>query len=665
MVDNTTRRGKRPSARNGKAPVHGRLREADDLFDAPPPHHREAEEAILASVFYDPKRIVDVAKIVSADDFHVPQYRRVFEAMLGIVETGALPDYTLVRATLLADGAMDFVGGDATLIEVAEAASTAANVGYFAKIVMARAVQRRAKSAGVAIIRHAYNDHLADGDLPDWHAGLAEIVSTIAPAKKGTRPAPMVESYRPFPVEALPEPVRGFVVAGAKAIGCDPSYIALPLLSELAAAIGNSRRICLKRTWYEPSIVWTAIVGESGTAKSPAVELATRPVYAIHRRAMSEFTVEAERYERLKLDYERDLAKWKSVKSHDDPPAKPAEPILTRYVTNDTTVEALAALLQNQPRGLLLVRDELAGWLGSFDRYAAKCKSGGDVAKWLELFHGHSLTVDRRSARPIYIPRASVSVAGGIQPDALRRSLSADLFANGLAARLLLACPPRIAKRWTEADVTREVEAATAHVIEALYELAPEVGDDGDARPVDLCLSASGKAAWLAYFAEHAAEQVDLAGDLAAAWSKLEGYAARLALIVHCVRQAAGDATLTAPDAVDEASIASGVALARWFGREAKRVYAMLGESEGEAHERRLVEWIRTRGGSATARQIQQGHRRYRDSADGAEAALCKLVEAGLGDWEPSGNEQGRPTRVFRLAVVYETPPKPEENGVS
>jgi hypothetical protein len=87
------------------------------------------------------------------------------------------------------------------------------------------------------------------------------------------QPASEVVPGRPFPVEALPEPARGFVRAGAKAIGCDPSYVALPLLSSLAAAIGNTRRIRLEHGCTEPAIIWTAIVGRSPnpvrTADSP------------------------------------------------------------------------------------------------------------------------------------------------------------------------------------------------------------------------------------------------------------------------------------------------------------------------------------------------------------------------------------------------------------
>jgi hypothetical protein len=74
-------------------------------------------------------------------------------------------------------------------------------------------------------------------------------------------PAP---PWQPFPVAALPEPARGYADAASRAIGCDPSYVALPLLAALASAIGNRRTIRLKRGWTEPAVLWTVLVGESG-----------------------------------------------------------------------------------------------------------------------------------------------------------------------------------------------------------------------------------------------------------------------------------------------------------------------------------------------------------------------------------------------------------------
>src|SRR5262245_33718553 len=83
----------------------------------------------------------------------------------------------------------------------------------------------------------------------------------------------------PFPTAALPEPCRGFVLEASVAIGCDPCYLAVPMISALAGTIGNARSIQLKRGWIEPSVIWSAIVGPSGTVKSPALDAVLGPLH--------------------------------------------------------------------------------------------------------------------------------------------------------------------------------------------------------------------------------------------------------------------------------------------------------------------------------------------------------------------------------------------------
>jgi hypothetical protein len=178
-------------------------------------------------------------------------------------------------------------------------------------------------------------------------------------------------------------------------------------------------------------------------------------------------------------------------------------------------------------------------------------------------------------------------------------------------------------------------------------------------------LSGDAKTAWKTYYNAHAVEQADLTGDMAAAWSKLEEYAARLALVVHFARWAASDPNLTKPDIVDAAGMNAGITLAGWFKHEARRVYAMLDESDAERDERRLVDWIGRKGGTVTPREVQQGCRWLKEPG-AAETALEALVEVGRGAWRdaPTTAKGGRPARAFVLSTpstVHETPAKPEE----
>ncbi len=461
------------------------------------------------------------------------------------------------------------------------------------------------------------------------------------------------EQFKPFPVNALPDPIQAFIHIAAKSIGCDSSYIALPMLSALASAIGNTRRIRLKPGWDEPAIVWTGIVGDSGTAKSPALDAALRPVRKRQHEAMSEHTNAMTLYrDEMKL-HDRDLVHWKRGKGEDDPPTEPQAPVPDRCWCDDTTVEALAVLLLNQWRGLLMVRDELAGWIAGFDRYAQG--KGGDVAKWLEMFGGRSMIVDRKTTEPIYVPRAAVSIVGGIQPETLRRRLKREHRENGLAARLLLAWPPRRPKRWTESGISTEAQAAVAAVFDRLYGLQPGIDDDGESEPKIVSLTPEGKREWIDFYNNHAEEQANLTGDLAAVWSKLEGYAARLALVIHCVRWVARDETVASADEVDEKSIMAGVKLSKWFGHEARRVYGMLDESEEDSDQRRLVELVRSKGGSVTPRELMRSSRQFKTSLE-VKQALDNLVDTGLGQWQKDDHDggRGRPAMNFVLANIID-----------
>src|SRR5262249_27851055 len=134
-------------------------------------------------------------------------------------------------------------------------------------------------------------------------------------------PVSNAEHFRPFPVDALPQPIRDFVVKGAKAIGCDLSYLALPLLIALASAIGNARRLELKRGWSAPAILWGAIVGESGTAKTPAFRLVIEPIRERQRKALARHTEAMKQYETNLARWEKDMTAWRRGKNADDPPA--------------------------------------------------------------------------------------------------------------------------------------------------------------------------------------------------------------------------------------------------------------------------------------------------------------------------------------------------------
>ncbi|HEX5471610.1 MAG TPA: hypothetical protein VFW73_06970, partial [Lacipirellulaceae bacterium] len=127
-------------------------------------------------------------------------------------------------------------------------------------------------------------------------------------------------------------------------------------------------------------------------------------------------------------------------------------------------------------------------------------------------------------------------------------------------------------------------------------------------------------------------ELSEMDDDLAAAWSKLEAYTARFALIFQLCSWAAGEQYVS-DQTIDEAAIVSAITLSDWFGGEARRVYGLFAESSEDRGQRELIDWIRRKGGRVTPREVKQAHRQFANVNE-AEAALSDLFNAGFGTWD-------------------------------
>lgn len=195
-----------------------------------------------------------------------------------------------------------------------------------------------------------------------------------------------------------------------------PAYLALPTLAAVAALIGNTRTIRLKRGWEEPSVIWCAIVGDSGTLKSPAYLKCVAYLFQLQKRLLEEYQQKCIAYQNELQEYQ--AAKKAAKEDGTDPGEPPEKPVLQRVVVSDCTIEKLAEVFEDNPRGTLLARDELAGWLGSFARYKAK-GAGSDLPSWLEFFRAGNLLIDRKTSerKNIFVERAAVTIAGGSSPE--------------------------------------------------------------------------------------------------------------------------------------------------------------------------------------------------------------------------------------------------------
>ena len=173
-------------------------------------------------------------------------------------------------------------------------------------------------------------------------------------------------------------------------------------------------------------------------------------------------------------------------------------PLRRRLIVNDTTLEQLAVILQENPGGVLNARDEIVGWFGSFGQYNSN--SSADEAKWLEVWSGNSFTIDRKSMEnPIYVRNPAVSVCGSIQPNVFSRVVNQGRFENGMAQRFLWTSPPTNPNRWSDSAIPENLEEQMESLFEELIDLSMDESEHGP-QPVALYLNDIAKRRWREWY---------------------------------------------------------------------------------------------------------------------------------------------------------------------
>ena len=320
-----------------------------------------------------------------------------------------------------------------------------------------------------------------------------------------------------FPLEILPVVIQRYVMQQSRVIGCDASALAMACLAGLSGAVDHSFKIRLMRNgdWHESVRLWLMLVGDVSVKKTPIIKAATK--------ALMHFQVEQiKAYEQELAEYEEQLAE---CDKKDPKPEKPVPP--PRYITSDTTIEKLGEILARSPRGILVKRDELAGWLGSMEKYGGGKAANSDRAFWLEAYDGGPHVVDRIRRGTQAVENLSASVLGGIQPDKLAEIHG--LTNDGLLQRFIPVMTRGGRFRVDASADTTDYD----QLIERLMKMKPAtVILADDARPVMEELHRH----------LHDLQQVGegIAQGFVGFVGKLAGYAGSLALILHLISAPVG-----------------------------------------------------------------------------------------------------------------------------
>jgi 5S rRNA maturation endonuclease (ribonuclease M5) len=458
------------------------------------------------------------------------------------------------------------------------------------------------------------------------------------PASAEAQP-PSPPPYVPPPLDLFPDKVQRFIRAGAATFDVDPAFFMLPVLSGAAAMIGYSRSIRLKEDYIEPAIIWTATIAPTGDGKSPVLQAATAPV-RIRERELKRKNKDADK------EFEEAFIKWdaKSKKERVGEKKLGKPPLLTCWL-DDATSEAVARVMNDNPRGALLAKDEFSHWFESFDQYHDR--GGSDVSRWLSIWTGNLFALDRVTGERSYrITDPRLSITGGVVPDKFKDLLTNDFFVRGLPARFLFAMPTRNQPRkWVDKSIPKEIKRAVNELFAELAALPPHIDEHGEEWPELLGLTPEAKKIFVDFYNECARRAFEADVREAAQWSKLSAYSARLALVGQLMRD---------PDATEISGEVMRAAcdLARWFGQEAERIYALIAETPEQRGRRQLIKFIERRGGKVTVREVTQLFRPLKNNRDEAERQLNALVRASFGEWKETKGARGPATREFQLLQV-------------
>jgi hypothetical protein len=469
-----------------------------------------------------------------------------------------------------------------------------------------------------------------------------------------------------FPAETMPG--ADCIARAAHGAGVSFDHVAVPLLAVASGVIGTTRRVRASRSWTEPATLWGALVGLSGSGKTPGMNVSKRSLVEVERSRRASIEEKRRSHEtrreaaklardewRAKLKKAADekvvsLGQYRDIKSTEPmPEPMPAEAVdpgpfvAPRLYVTDATIERLAQLLTARPFGILMIIDELAALFLNLSRYS----NGSDREFWLQAWCGDPYRVERVGREPVDLDHLLVGVCGGLQPDKLSRSFHGDH--DGLYARILFSWPPEPPYR----PLSNAVAELEPEIFNAIHRLAAlDGGEDKDGGFAPRAISLSEAAVGIfEHFRQYVHGLKDGLDGRERDWvAKLPAHALRLALTLALFDY--GLAGGSEPTAVDERFMSAAVSLAKdYFFPHARAALRQIGLSEKHATARRVLRWIRANcRDEVSVRDVRRDALAQSLDQDQTLAVIGTLVKAGwLQEITVETGAKGRPARRWAV----------------
>ena len=246
-----------------------------------------------------------------------------------------------------------------------------------------------------------------------------------------------------FPLEIFPAELQTYIRACNESLNNSVDYMACSLLFLTSIIIGNSLQLEIKRGWKESANIWLSLVGKAGVGKTPSISSITFPLSRLNNIEIKKHIEDAQKYE----SYMNMNEKEKAMSSVVEKPKK------TQFIVNDVTLEALVELHNENPNGIGVLKDELAGFFKDMNKY----REGGDLEHWLSSWSGKEINLNRKTAKSSFVERAFLPIMGGIQPSILDAFHTDENKDNGFLDRMLFTYPEIQIEKYSDKEMSQEV----------------------------------------------------------------------------------------------------------------------------------------------------------------------------------------------------------------